>query len=140
MFISSHSIETSEKMIKRMKKILALNFAILLIGGCEIIFEEDLSSAMIHVIMPADGTVSDDKNQLFWWDPLDGVINYKLQIVEGDFTLPLSFQADTSIICNKLYIHLEPGSYEWRIKGMNQYSETGFSYGILVIRDTVLPK
>ncbi len=106
------------------------------LGGCSIIFEEDISEEIIYIIMPPDGTLTVNQDQLFWWASIDYAIKYNLQIVEGDFLTPLSFVADTNMSGDKFQINLPPGNYEWRILGWNNYSETDFFYSRLIIEDT----
>lgn len=123
-------------MTETVRKIMKMLVLLALLGGCSIIFEEDISEEIIYIIMPADGTSTVNQDQLFWWESINDVIKYNLQIVEGDFSAPQSFVADTNMPGNKFQINLPPGDYEWRILGWNNYSETDFFYSKLIIEDT----
>jgi len=120
-------------MIKKTFRILTI---ILFGSGCSIIFEEDLSKEMIHVLMPMDDTVSQDTSQLFWWELLDEALGYNLQIVAGSFAEPLTLMVDTNLVGDKFHFYLTPGTYEWRINGWNNYSETDYFYKMLTIVDS----
>jgi hypothetical protein len=113
-----------------------LLFLIAMPKSCSIIFEEDLSGEIIYILMPADGTETNEQDQLFWWEPVEDALEYNLQIVKGSFFEPLSFVADTNISDDKYRIDLDPGEYEWRIQGRNDYSATDYFYSLLSIRDT----
>ena len=123
-------------MNKGLFKVVQVVAISLILGSCSIIFEEDLSDEVVYVIMPADGTDSDYHPQLFWWETVEGVIKYNLQIVEGDFSNPYALVADTNVAGDKFEIELVPGAYEWRIRGWNNYSETEYFYSLLTIADT----
>ena len=123
-------------MNKSLYKIVQVVVMSLILGACSIIFEDDLSDEVVYVIIPADGTDSDYHTQLFWWETVEGVIKYNLQIVEGDFSNPYSLVADTNIAGDKFEIELEEGAFEWRIRGWNNYSETEYFYSLLTITDT----
>lgn len=110
----------------------------LLNTACEIIYEEDLSDDILFIIMPHHGTVTEVQEQVFWWETIEGVIKYRLQIVEGSFREPYYFVADTNVAGDKFIINLAPGSYEWRIQGWNNYSETLYFYSELNISDTAI--
>jgi hypothetical protein len=120
-------------MIKLIQRILVV---LLLVGGCSIIFEEDLSEEIVYVNMPVDGTISPDTTQLFWWDIVEGALGYNLQIVAGSFADPQFLVVDTNSTGDKFMFDLLPGTYEWRINGWNNYSETSYSYSLLTISDS----
>ncbi len=123
-------------MCSRFNKIFKILLFSVAIGGCSIIFEEDISGEIVYVIMPADGTLTDLQEQLFWWERIDGVIQYNLQIVNGRFSDPYALVVDTNVTGDKFQIDLIPGDYEWRIQGWNNYSETDYFYSLLTIADT----
>jgi hypothetical protein len=112
--------------------------ALLAFACSYIIYEDDLSKEILFIIMPVHGTKTDVQEQVFWWETLEGVIKYRLQIVEGSFREPYYFVADTNIAGDKFIIDLLPGSYEWRIQGWNNYSETVYFNSVLTITDTLL--
>jgi hypothetical protein len=112
-------------------------FAMLLSGACSLIFEEDISTEEVYVIMPVDGTETTVHEQLFWWETIGEALKYNLQIVEGTFTNPHAFVADTNVSGDKFRIDMVPGEYEWRISAWNNYSETDYFYSYLSISDTI---
>jgi len=120
------------------RKIAIIWMMLLLIEGCNIIFEEDISGEEVYIIMPVDGTTSVYESQVFWWETIRGAIKYNLEIVEGSFFKPLSLIADTNVTGDKFEIALIPGNYEWRIQAWNNYSETEYFYNTLTISDTAM--
>ena len=125
-------------MKRKLNKYVVIIMVSLLAFACSIIYEEDLSKGVLFINMPLHGTETNVQEQVFWWETLEGVIKYRLQIVEGSFREPYYFVADTNIAGDKFIIDLSPGSYEWRIQGWNNYSETVYFYSVLNITDTVL--
>lgn len=107
-----------------------------LLASCSIIFEDDIANEEVYVIMPRDGAESIVQEQLFWWEPVYGALDYNLQIVSGTFNDPLGFIADTMVIGDKFSRKLQPGEYEWRISAMNNFSSTRYFYSTLTITDT----
>lgn len=134
--ISSRYIMQNRAMNKHLLKIIQVVAISLILGACTIIFEEDLTDELVYVIMPIDGTDSNYQPQLFWWETVEGVIKYNLQIVEGEFSDPYSLVADTNLAGDKFEVELAEGAYEWRIRGWNNYSETEYFYSLLTITDT----
>lgn len=110
--------------------------ALFALGCSYIIFEEDLSKEIVYIIMPTHGTETEVLDQVFWWETIEGAIKYRLQIVEGRFSEPLYFVADTNIAGDKFEIKLLPGTYEWRIQAWNNYSETVYFNSVLNITDS----
>ena len=122
-----------------MKKIstyfILFNLA-LLIGGCSLIYEDDLSKVPVYIIMPEDGQVSISQSQYFWWEPVPGAENYNLQIVSPDFNAPEKFILDTTMAETRLSISLAPGQYSWRVSAENAYSFTDYTICNLTINKT----
>jgi len=102
--------------------------------GCEIIFEEDLSKQELIVISPPENRDTEQTNQLFWWEPVEGALDYHLQIVSGTFASPEQIVEDTILILNKHEVSLSPGSYQWRLFARNNYSKTEDYLGSLTIK------
>ena len=107
----------------------------LLTGSCSLIYELDLSDEVVTVIMPVDGSVSEQSTQLFWWESMIGATEYNFRMVEGSFRDPRGFVCDTYLTEDKYEITLDPGEYEWRIQARNNYSESIYCSGFLTIVD-----
>lgn len=120
-------------MKKILKYILLLILPATLLFACEDFIEEDIDSETISLLAPANNLTSIQLTHTFWWDWLDGAESYNMQLVEGSFTSVTKFLLDTTITKNKFQYTLYPGSFQWRVKGMNNGSETYFTTFSLTI-------
>lgn len=120
-------------MKKILKYILLLILPATLLFACEDFIEEDIDSETISLLAPANNLTSIQLTHTFWWDWLDGAESYNMQLVEGSFTSVTKFLLDTTITKNKFQHTLYPGSFQWRVKGMNNGSETYFTTFSLTI-------
>ena len=99
----------------------------LMLVSCTDLLEPDLSNDLVVLNTPLDNDSLQSFTVNFWWDELEGVQEYRLQIVEGDFDLPIALSLDTIISNNVFDFVFTPGRYSWRIKGMNNSTETKFT-------------
>lgn len=91
----------------------------LLIGGCGDVFEDDISDKQVEVLNPLSGFTTTENLVLFWWNDLEGVNSYNIQIVKGSFQNPEEFIFDSLTESTKLNIPLNTGSYSFRVRGEN---------------------
>ena len=110
-------------------KIKLLGFAILFLGlaGCSDIIEEDISGDVVTVIIPQQSAVLNSNNVHFKWNELEGADSYNLQLVQPSFSAIQSFVLDSNITNTEFYYVLEPGDYEFQIRGENSAYETVYS-------------
>ncbi len=109
---------------------------VLFLGSCQLIVEEDLSSATIEIIAPRDGAISSENVQQFVWEPVEFALEYTLQIAKPSFSVIDKLVVDTTIENTKFQYSLPPGIYQWRIKAQNGSSETAYLVRDLIIEDT----
>jgi hypothetical protein len=109
----------------------------LFIGGCTPDFiEKDISKQSIQLMAPANGLQTTTATQTFWWTQLSGAENYELEIVKGTFSYVQQLILDTTITYNKFNYTLFPGSYQWRVRGMNAGTNTPFTTFSLTVDTT----
>ena len=120
-------------MKKILRYILLLFLPATLFFACEDFIEEDIDSETVSLLAPANNLTSIQLTHTFWWDWVDGAETYNMQLVEGSFTTVTKFLLDTTIAKNKFEYTLYPGSFQWRVKGMNNGSETYFTTFSLTI-------
>lgn len=120
-------------MKKILKYILLFVLPATLFFACEDFIEEDIDSETISLLAPANNLTTIQLTHTFWWDWLDGAESYNMQLVEGSFSSVTKFLFDTTITKNKFQYTLYPGSFQWRVKGMNNGSETYFTTFSLTI-------
>jgi hypothetical protein len=120
----------------RNKYVFGLVLVLFIAIGCEDFFEKDLSRSHILLISPPDNLQSTLIAQTFWWETVDGALEYNIQIVSPSFGYVEKLYLDSIIPINKFMFSLLPGKYEWRVKGMNNSSETLWTIYRLTIDST----
>lgn len=108
-------------------KILALATLVIYSVSCRDIFEEDLEQSTIEIYSPADQSENFSLSQTFWWEELKDADSYHLQIVTPDFEQSQTLLLDSIVTVTQFIYTLSPGTYEWRVKGLNGSSETVYS-------------
>lgn len=105
--------------------------------ACKSIIEEDISDKKVIVNSPNSGSLS-SYNQLFWWEKLDGALNYQLQIAKPSFANVQELKLDTIVTSNKITYTLASGTYEWRVRALNGSYETPYNGSTFTITDADL--
>lgn len=108
----------------------------LLTLGCEDFFEEDLSSKSVSLIAPSDGVVSDISTQTFWWEEMDGALEYELQVVSVRFDSISQLIVDTTVTETQFQQTLYPGKFQWRVRALNGSSESPYTTFSLTVDST----
>lgn len=123
-----------------MKQILLYcTLSILGLGSCNLIFEEDLSKRKVDLLSPPDPYTTFTQTQTFVWDSIPDVSQYRFQIVSKRFDFIEDYTLDTLIRGTTLTIALQPKEYQWRVKGLNNSSESDYyTYNLAVVQDTSL--
>ncbi|WP_046745016.1 hypothetical protein [Kordia zhangzhouensis] len=101
---------------------------LLLFLSCDDILEEDLSNDLVIPIMPSEGSTIVNNLVNFSWQSLEGADNYRLQLVrpsQNNMILLDSLVSGTSF-----QYPLEPGMYQWRVRGENFAYDTAYSFPI----------
>src|SRR3989344_4726224 len=130
-------------MLKRKKMKNKLMYAIavfatsIFLYSCEDFIEADLGNKSVTVLAPANNTVSSSYSQLFKWEDLKGAEKYQLQIVKPNFSSITQFILDTTTANTQFAYTLLPGSYQWRVRAMNNSSMTEYQTFNLTIDSTL---
>ncbi|MCK6649294.1 MAG: hypothetical protein L6Q66_06545 [Bacteroidia bacterium] len=95
---------------------------VIMSASCEDFIENDLEGKSVQIFIPLNNTVTSNYTQSFWWAELNGATRYKLQIVRPDFSLPQQLVVDTLVGGTQFSYTLQPGAYQWRIRGENSSS------------------
>lgn len=123
--------------MSKVSRVFNLSAIILLtLSGCNEIIEENLESQAVDVIAPRDGAVNADNVQQFVWDPVEFATEYKFQVAKPEFLMIDKLVSDTVTTATKMTLSLPPGKYEWRVKALNNSSETKYFTRRLIINDT----
>ena len=105
--------------------------------SCKDFIEADLAKKSITLLAPANNIVSSSSSQTFWWEELKGAENYNLQIVKPNFSSIQQFVLDTTVTNNRFSYSLMPGVYQWRVRAMNNSSNTAYVIYNLTIDSTL---
>lgn len=110
-----------------MKKLNKFLFIItILCFACDDILEEDITNDSVQIINPTEGYINQGNTVAFSWQVLDGAGNYRIQII-NDLQVKL---VDSSITSNQFTYNLNPGDYQWRIKGENFAYQTAYNFPV----------
>lgn len=110
---------------------------ILLLSSCSDIFEEDLDGKKVTLLSPENGLNTSESPITFLWEKVEGATEYNIQIATPSFSSIRQIILDSSVTATKHTIALLPGTYEWRVKAVNNSSETGFSSYSITIDSTL---
>ena len=111
-----------------MRKFYALLILLTISLACEeIVFVDDISQDTIEILAPTEGSILSAGAIVFSWEDLEYADEYSLQIATPDFESAVQIVQDTTIIQTDFAQILEPGLYQWRVRGENPGYQTLFS-------------
>lgn len=96
---------------------------------------EDISDITIELIAPTSDAVITSHDVQFTWESIGVANNYVFQIAYPDFVNPIQIVEDLILEETSVQTTLENNSYQWRVKAINQDSETAFTTRNFVIDD-----
>lgn len=107
-------------------KYLGLLLALCIIS-CDDIIEEDITDDDVQTIYPTEAAVITSNVTPFSWRALDGADDYRIQISDALTSVIIL----DSLVSTTMYEYpLDPGSYQWRVKGENFAYETPYTFPI----------
>ncbi len=72
----------------------------------------------------------------FWWEEVEQATEYNLQIVENSFDAPTQLILDSNVETTIFSIQLHEGLYQWRLKALNNSSETGYKTRSFYVKES----
>lgn len=117
-------------------KASSLLILVVFLFSCKEVFEEDLSDKCVTIILPQNNTKTPYRNTHFKWEVVEDATNYTLEIVRPTFSGIQYFDVDSTFSNNEIYVNLNPGNYEWRVKANNNASSTAFTKPYKLTIDT----
>ncbi|MGN8055109.1 hypothetical protein ACTJKN_02475 [Pedobacter sp. 22163] len=104
-----------------------------LLAACSEFIEPSIGSREIGLLAPANRLETNSYQQTFWWNPMADALYYRLQVVSPRFDSVSKVLLDTLINKDKFVYTLDPGKYEWRVRGENGSSASAYAQRSLVI-------
>lgn len=96
-------------------------------GGCEEALERSLVDKKVVLLAPVNNLVTTDTIHNFYWDQMEGAIDYRLVIVSPRFDSIVRVVEDIELEEFIFDTELEKGSYEWRVQARNNSTVSQFS-------------
>lgn len=122
-----------------MRGLLILSLGLLLVlSSCKEFIEPSLEHQTISAIAPADGVETNSYQLTFWWDGHPDALRYRLQVVSPSFVAAEKMILDTLVKTDKFIYTLDPGDYQWRVRGENGSSHTAFVTRSFVVHPSSL--
>ncbi len=100
-----------------------LSSFLLCISSCDDIVLKDLTNEKVTLLSPVDGFTTDIESQTFWWEALEGAEEYQIRIVTPSFNNLSQVIVNEMVTTTNYTTSLEPGTYQWRVRGLNSGSE-----------------
>ncbi|WP_353780255.1 hypothetical protein [Winogradskyella sp. 3972H.M.0a.05] len=113
--------------MKRLKNCAILILSCVIFTSCDDVFEEDITGDIVQIISPTSGQVIQGNTVVFSWQELDGADDYRIQVI-NDAQLNVVDSLVTNI--TSIDFILDPGNYNWRIKGENFAYETQYNFPV----------
>jgi hypothetical protein len=114
-----------------------LLFAVTIFYSCDDFIEKDLQNESINIITPANNSKISSSTVTFWWDKVEGALEYNVQVVSPSFDQVQRLWADSIVSGNKIMFSLVPGNFEWRVNAVNGSSGTEFAAASFSIDSTI---
>lgn len=122
--------------MKATKKLVFLLMCICAFACTKDFIVKNIKNDTVVVLAPANNLATPNNSVTFWWEELDGAEKYKLQIVKPNFNAIQQLILDTNVIGDKFNCTLTPGTYQWRIKGVNNGGSSQYTTYNLIIDTT----
>jgi len=95
-----------------------------LLFACDDILEEDITNDTVTTTAPIEGAIVSGNTVNFSWQNLDGADNYRVQVLNDD----QSTAVDSLVSGTAFSYVINPGTYQWRVKGVNFAYETAYTF------------
>jgi hypothetical protein len=105
----------------------------LILQSCSEFISRDITGETVVTLTPADGDTVSSYAQLFWWEEIEGAEEYHLQVVKPSFGNIQQLLLDTTIEFNKFSFSLHPGTYQWRVRALNNAGYTAYTLSTLTV-------
>ena len=108
-----------------MKNIVKI-FVFIAMFSCDDILEDDITNDTILTLTPSQGSLISGNSVQFSWEHLNGADSYRIQIQKDNQAIEMD-----SVVSNTYFnCVLDPGDYQWRVKGQNFAYSTSYTFPI----------
>ncbi|WP_308993691.1 hypothetical protein QLS71_007945 [Mariniflexile litorale] len=97
-----------------------------LLFSCDDILEENITDDIVQTSSPSEGVTIDGNTVQFSWFVLDGADDYRIQIIKGSQVV----EVDSLITTNTFNYILNPGNYQWQVRGENFAYSTAYTFPV----------
>lgn len=113
--------------MKKNKWLLLLGAAIICQAGCDEVLEKSLTDKKLVLQGPVNNLTTTETTHTFFWQEMDGALEYQLQIVSPRFDSVVKLVADTPVTSPKFNMTLDKGAYQWRVRAKNNSTVSAYS-------------
>jgi hypothetical protein len=113
--------------MKKNKLVIFLLLVIAITSGCEELLEKSLTDKNVMLQAPVNNLTTTDTIHNFYWQEVDGALQYQLQIVSPRFDSIVKLVADTFVTAVVFNIELDAGAYQWRVRAKNNSTVSNYS-------------
>ncbi|HWY11618.1 MAG TPA: hypothetical protein VN026_09850 [Bacteroidia bacterium] len=117
-------------------KLLIVSAGIIFLACSKDFIVKNIKKSTVVILAPTNNLTTPNNAITFWWEELDGAEKYNLQIVKPNFSAAQQLIMDTNVTGTKFNYTLSPGTYQWRIKGVNSGGSTQYTVYNLTIDTT----
>ncbi|WP_330443319.1 hypothetical protein [Flavobacterium sp. C4GT6] len=108
----------------KIKNNILLAILVIFTYGCEDILEDDITNDNITMYYPLNNAEIESNAVNFQWALLDGADEYRIQVFSESNNMVL----DSLVSTNHFIQPLNPGTYQWRVRGENFAYETAYTF------------
>lgn len=112
--------------MKKLNSYLLFTLTLLSIISCDDILEEDITNLMMEIISPSQGSTIEGNTVTFSWQTLSGADDYRIQVLTDN----QAYVLDSLVSSNNFVYALDPGTYQWRVKGENFAYATQYTFPV----------
>ncbi|GAA4272062.1 hypothetical protein U6A24_11185 [Aquimarina gracilis] len=99
--------------------------SLFLLFACDDVLEDDITDDVVTTVSPKDETALEGNSVQFRWEELEGADEYRIQVIEE---VNQRSVLDSLVSGSSFTFGLNPGTYNWRIRGENFAYVTAYSF------------
>ncbi len=127
------------KILKKPNRFLMLfSVLIVLLHSCSEIISDDISDKQTTTLIPTQDNVITTNTVTFKWSGVEGADAYQIQVTRPNFTNPIEYTIDSLVNNTEISFALSPSTYQWRVKAVNNISETIYTTPIDFVVDEII--